>query len=291
MNNNKQQEYDTLVLSGGGIKGISYVGALYELNEQGILGGITKFAGTSVGAMICGMLSVRLPLDQIKETAMKISSGFLFDISFVPFSDIYSFLNDYGLYSGDKLEMEYEKIIFEHTGIKEITFKQIKEIYGTEVTLVGACINKKKPYYLNVNTEPDMSLSRAVRISASVPGLFKPIIHKGDYLVDGGIIDNFPIHLFDKEKTIGIKFNIALAYERKIDGLTSYFLGMLETVYVQLNTVMINDDYHVITIMLDDAIGLNFDITADEKKEMIRIGNETTKKELELFYEYKGECV
>ena len=48
-------EKTKLVLSGGGIKGIAHVGALYALDKLDILNNITEFAGTSVGSLVLAL--------------------------------------------------------------------------------------------------------------------------------------------------------------------------------------------------------------------------------------------
>jgi predicted acylesterase/phospholipase RssA len=45
----------------------------------------------------------------------------------------------------------------------------------------------------------EIPISVAVRISTSIPYVFKPYLYQGDLYVDGCILDNFPIHVFDGE--------------------------------------------------------------------------------------------
>ena len=52
---------DTLVLSGGGVKGLYYIGVLKKLEELNILKNINKFAGTSIGAFFSALISIVLP--------------------------------------------------------------------------------------------------------------------------------------------------------------------------------------------------------------------------------------
>ena len=42
-----------------------------------------------------------------------------------------------------------------------------------------------------------MPLRLLIRIACSIPILFSPVIFDGHYLVDGGLLDNIPIHVFD----------------------------------------------------------------------------------------------
>jgi predicted acylesterase/phospholipase RssA len=46
--------------------------------------------------------------------------------------------------------------------------------------------------------DPDqVDVARAVRMSMSIPFFFEPIKFRGSYFVDGGILSNFPVWLFD----------------------------------------------------------------------------------------------
>lgn len=53
---------DTIVLSGGGIKGIGQLGALHYCREKGYLDmlRVNTLAGTSIGSIICLLLCLRL---------------------------------------------------------------------------------------------------------------------------------------------------------------------------------------------------------------------------------------
>ena len=56
------QQYKYLVLKGGGIRGIAYVGALQVLENKKITTGIEKVAGTSVGAITGTLFSMAYTL-------------------------------------------------------------------------------------------------------------------------------------------------------------------------------------------------------------------------------------
>ncbi|RXM21921.1 hypothetical protein EO238_26520, partial [Citrobacter sp. AAK_AS5] len=44
-----------------------------------------------------------------------------------------------------------------------------------------------------VDVDRSGPLWRAVRKSMSIPGVFPPVIEDGDVVVDGGVVDNFPV--------------------------------------------------------------------------------------------------
>ena len=53
-------------MQGGGILGIAYVGALQELEKEGILQNIERVAGTSAGAMNAMLMSLKYTPEKIE---------------------------------------------------------------------------------------------------------------------------------------------------------------------------------------------------------------------------------
>ena len=70
----------------------------------------------------------------------------------------------------------------------------------TQKTLIvtAVCINEKQVYYISHENFPNMSVKLALRMSSCIPILFSPVLYNGKYFIDGGCMDNFPIHLFKK---------------------------------------------------------------------------------------------
>ena len=61
------EKIDTLVFSGGGIKGIHYIGILKRLEELNILKNITSLAGTSVGALFIVLITIGFTSTELTE--------------------------------------------------------------------------------------------------------------------------------------------------------------------------------------------------------------------------------
>merc|ERR1712093_765363 len=58
------QEYENLVLAGGGAKGLIELGALYVLEQAGVLQHVKRFCGTSVGSLIAAMLAANVSVEE-----------------------------------------------------------------------------------------------------------------------------------------------------------------------------------------------------------------------------------
>lgn len=136
-------------------------------------------------------------------------------------------LNYTGLCEGEVLRLWIEKLIFEKTGIHHCTFGQLKEqirqgkpfkhLHIMSSNLKGLSIDQ-------INSEEavwdDVIISDAVRASTAIPLVFKPhplhIMENGKRVsgerkfgiyVDGGLICNFPIQIFDKRKYLPLNVN------------------------------------------------------------------------------------
>jgi len=80
-----------LVLSGGGIKGISYIGALKALDDLCILKNFEIFAGTSAGALVLFLHILGYTSDELYTFIKK------FDFAKLKNIDVSLFINSYGL--------------------------------------------------------------------------------------------------------------------------------------------------------------------------------------------------
>jgi NTE family protein len=116
-------------------------------------------------------------------------------------------IEQFGWYKGDYFRVWIGKLIKEKTGNSESTFADIeamKEKKGFK-SLHFMCTNLSTSFSEVFSAEHTLGtcVADAVRISMSLPLFFaaKRSI-RGDVYVDGGVLDNFPIKLFDRKKYI-----------------------------------------------------------------------------------------
>src|SRR5947209_4694594 len=97
--------YEYLVFSGGGVKGISYCGALKVLNEMGILkSGIKGFAGTSAGSIVAGLLAIGYTVDEILSIVSEIDIKKLIGADIGIVRDAINLFEHYGMFSGASID-------------------------------------------------------------------------------------------------------------------------------------------------------------------------------------------
>jgi len=199
----QQPHITNLVFEGGGVLGFAYVGVVQALEERSILHRCTSFAGTSAGAIAAGLLACRASPRRLQEALESLDFAKLVDYSYVPFSNSFRLWRHGGIARGERLEEWFADILGELCdGRRNITLSEVQERFGTRVVATGTCLETQGPIYYTPETHGDMSLARVVRISSGYPCLF-PMIEDtvGEHVWDGGIADNYPIHVFDTADT------------------------------------------------------------------------------------------
>jgi len=119
-------------------------------------------------------------------------------------------LEEYGWYKGDFFRNWISGLIAKKTGNPESTFndlERLKDKLGLrDIYMVGKICPPASPRFFSFEHTPRMPVADAVRISMSMTALFRRRKSlRGDVYVDGGVLDNYPVKLFDRERYIDDK--------------------------------------------------------------------------------------
>ena len=195
-----------VVLSGGGAKGAAHVGALKVIEEAGIP--VDMVVGTSMGAIIGGLYSVghtpecldsilraqewtTLLTDRKKEQeqsflARERNDNFILNIPLGKKNEKDSLQNTNskaGIIEGRNVVKMFQKLIApEYEG--EIDFNKLPVRFAC--VAVDAASGKEVVFHSG-------RLDTAMRASMSIPGAFRPIRKDSLLLIDGGILNNYPV--------------------------------------------------------------------------------------------------
>lgn len=213
------------IFQGGGMKGIAYVGAYLALEEKGFV--CKKAAGTSIGAVIAGLITAGYKGKELAYILEKME--FTNFLSKNP-KKITNMIVEKGMYSTYYVEEEINYLL-SLKGVR--VFKDLLFDNEYKLKVIGTDVKHYREVVLpndlvNYQIFPDtFSVAKAITMSASYPGFFKPIKLKNSYIVDGGLVNNFPINAFNYQGTeiiIGFKIQnkdykkvFANYYELKID--------------------------------------------------------------------------
>jgi len=198
-----------IAFEGGGICGLAHIGVCKYLQEQGLYDSLKFFAGTSAGSMIAGLAACRVPVLQLEAALLKFDFESFNNSNWLFLGNTYRLINNYGWSDGQNIEEVYGQLLKNNIGDSEITLGQIYQKYGSGLVITATSWNDRKTYYYTFDSHPDMKLKEAVRRSASYPINFTPAVDGNDYLLDGGILDNYPIRALypycEPENVIGCK--------------------------------------------------------------------------------------
>lgn len=203
-------EFDCLVISGGGIRGIAICGTLDLCEEHDCLINIKTYIGTSIGAMIACMLAIGFKSKELYDLMYELNWKDYRDIKLKNFSKFF------GLDDGRKIMKKLKDLFKEKEINPKITFSQLYELNQNTLVIVGVNVCDHSAVYFNKDTTPDVEILDAVRISISIPFLFTSPIYKGDYFADGGLLDNCATSQVPKKcKALVIKLNHSYELKNK----------------------------------------------------------------------------
>lgn len=269
------------VFQGGGVKGISLVGAVRSAELHGII--FNRVAGTSSGSIVAALLAAGYTGPEMKQiveatpfTAF-LQRNPIFNAKFV--GPAVRLLLRKGLYSGDALE-EWIRTILLRKGVR--TFGDLPP---GKLRIIASDITNGRLLVLpadiaDYDVDPaEFEVARAIRMSTSIPYFFDPVIIrqrrgaivKKSYVVDGGLLSNFPLWLFDNEADQGkpipvIGFQMVgrtTAQPHRIYGPVTMFQAMFDTMLSAHDERYIEEHDAVRTIKIP-ALGVGvtqFDLT------------------------------
>lgn len=307
----KKVIFENLSFEGGGCRGFAYCGAIKALDEAGILSNLKRFSGTSVGALFAALLASDFSATEI------INISDILDFSSLSttgccLSTMYNVWNNFGVNSLNKIEIQFRQILKKKVD-PDITLKGLYDLTSKDLVIVTCCLNKEHPLYFHHSQFPDIKLIDAMIASISVPFIFQPrkytFMGTSDYYVDGGLVDNYPIWVFndlnalyqnkldlvDKEKivpsTLGLKLlgqdeeNSIKVYNgrKQIKNVLGLGIQIINTLMMQIERSEISTSYikQTVPIQTGDVYFLDFEITKEKRDILIQSGYDSTKKYLE----------
>ncbi|MGD9250630.1 MAG: patatin-like phospholipase family protein [Desulfobacterales bacterium] len=193
--------FRNLVFEGGGVKGIAYAGAMKVLEKEGILKNIRRAGGTSAGSINAVLFAAGFNSTETLNVLNKLDFNDFRDDSWGVLRDMQRLKNEYGWYKGDFFKEWIGDLLKRKTGSANITFKALLEHTGKELYVYASNLSTNFGEVYSPEHTPRRRVVDAVRRSMSIPLFFRAVEDdRGDVFVDGGVINNYPVKLFDREK-------------------------------------------------------------------------------------------
>ncbi|MFV1872615.1 MAG: patatin-like phospholipase family protein [Oleiphilus sp.] len=193
--------FKNLVFEGGGVKGVAYVGAMEVLEKKQILTEIKRVGGTSAGAINAVLFALGYTNKETLAILKKLDFNNFLDDSWGVARDTSRLINEFGWYKGDYFHEWISKRIAKKTGNPFTTFKDLVVAGRPELYIYGTNLSTRFGEIFSNEHTPTMRIADAVRISMSIPLFFTAYRNvRQDIYVDGGVLNNYPVKLFDREK-------------------------------------------------------------------------------------------
>jgi NTE family protein len=287
------------VFEGGGVKGIALVGAASQIEAAGYE--FINLAGTSAGAIVATLLAAGYSAAEVKQTINGINFSTFEDpnlIGRIPYvGALVDEIFNKGLYKGDVF-LNLMRDLLAKKGIH--TFRDLiqpefagDDRYRFKVRVVASDISRGRmlvlPQDININdygiAPEDLEVALAVRMSMSIPFFFEPVKLKDSYIVDGGLLSNFPVELFDSAgvpawPTFGYKLVVSgqadptHLVQHPISGPISELAALFFTAMEAHDAYYLSNDKFVRTITIDSLeIGsTDFNLTPAQKEALYQSG-------------------
>lgn len=293
------------VFEGGGVKGIALAGAVQAAEQRGIR--FNRVAGTSSGAIVASLVAAGYTAAEMKRLieAMPFRSFLqrspLFNTKWIgPMTRLFV---KKGLYSGEALE-EWVRGLLQAKGIR--TFGDLRP---EQLRIIASDISGRKLLVLpddiaQYGLDPkQLSVAKAVRMSTSIPYFFDPVVIRkktssrlpGEtfadqfvYIVDGGLLSNFPLWVFDQTNdsplealvpTIGFRLvGRSQLAPSTIRGPLSMLKALVRTMLDAHDERYIEEQNRFRTVKIPThGISItDFDISAEDSKQLYESGYYST---------------
>ncbi|MBW5446796.1 patatin [Cohnella sp. CFH 77786] len=244
------------VFEGGGVRGISLAGAVRAAEMAGVR--FHRVAGTSSGSIVAALVATGYTATEMREiiqsTPFKsfMQRAPIFNVSII--GPAVRLLLRKGLYAGDALE-EWVARLLAAKGVRVFG-----DLPGGKVRIIASDITNGKLLVLpddiaEYGMDPSrFPVAKAIRMSTSIPYFFDPVVLRQplrprkarsretvrarfSYIVDGGLLSNFPLWLFEKDASeenaipvIGFQMiGRTEAKQHRISGPITMFQAMFET--------------------------------------------------------------
>ncbi len=287
------------VFEGGGVKGIGLVGAVSITEELGYQ--FANVAGTSAGAIISTLIAAGYSAPELKSILDELDYNEFKDkglVDKIPLvGKLASVAVEKGIYEGDFFN-DWIQGLLDKKGVN--TFRDLineehrdNPKYRYKLQVIAADVTRGKMLVLprdiaHYGIDPDsLGIARAVRMSMSLPFFFEPVelqdstTGEKSYIVDGGLLSNYPVGIFDDEAedalypTIGYKLvEPTEGKPRAIKGPISLLAALFGTMMEAHDAQYIRDNNFARTVPIK-TLGVNttdFDISRERSDELYESG-------------------
>lgn len=176
----------SLVLGGGGLRGLAHVGVLEALEQRGLEP--VETVGNSVGSLVAAAWCNGVPLAELRAVAETISRGDLFRVAHLDMA--FKRMLSPAVYRPEPLEE------LAHSFLGSVTFNDLQR----SLLVNTVDINAGSPVFWGLPGLRNVPVVDAVYASCALPGIYPPREINGRHYVDGATISNLPVAIAARQE-------------------------------------------------------------------------------------------
>lgn len=199
-----------IIISGGGIAGIAFYGALKHLATRDVwnVDNIEHIYATSIGTVIAVMIALQYDWEELDDFILirPWHRVFKFDLT-----SILNAIENRGVFNNNIMKEIFKPLLLGKDMDIDITMNEFYDKTGIHCHFICMDLNSMTHLSISHETHPEWKLIDAIYCSCALPICFSPYIYQNSYLCDGGFIANYPVDIClqdnrDASKTLGIGF-------------------------------------------------------------------------------------
>ena len=193
----------TIVFSGGGTRGLSYIGFLMAFQDtygKTVGQHFHTFCGSSVGALFALFACLNISVEDGLALFEAVGLDVIFD------KDPTWLITNFALNSGEALRQLLLQVLAKRSFGPATTFAELRERTSKNLVVTVVDLNSAATLYFDASNQGrDLSVVAVVMGSMALPPMFPPVAAGPYLLTDGGLTDNFSIAHCNPETTLGVR--------------------------------------------------------------------------------------
>src|SRR5881296_4771278 len=175
---NNQTQF-TLVLGGGGMKGVAHIGVIQALTERGLVP--TRIVGSSVGALVGAAWSAGKSIAELRDIAVNLQRKDIFAVAHADMA--FKRMRSPALFRREPLDHLLDRLL------GNITFQDLLN----RLIVNTVDLNSGMQVFWGLEGLDEVPVKDAVFASCALPGFLPPREIRGRFYVDGATVDNLPV--------------------------------------------------------------------------------------------------
>ena len=288
----------TIVFSGGANYAGAFLGALRYLEHTCLSKGVRKVVGSSAGSLVALWFALGLTSHEMSSFVAELIEKHSFNC--ISIDHVVDVLDTFGVDDGSNIDRALNLTLSLYAKREDMTFKTLAQTTGIDLVICAMNLTLRKFEYMSLDTTPNMSVKTAVRMSMSLPLIFKPVKYRKSYYVDPLFGRNFPFDFPGHERepprsVLGLNLSNSrerVEVDRKED-FTSYVLSLLSVVLSNSNS-QCPENMILVTIDVDvvasfDTSKMQFHWSKEAANELSRTGYKAIESNQDISQMVLGE--